>query len=97
MYSLLFALALAGFQTPSAPSATVQAAPGDASTAAPVTDPGDRMVCRREHVLGSNRRERVCMTARQRAQIEDRSREQLQRSGRGSDRNDLPNDRNSGL
>jgi hypothetical protein len=90
MSPLIFALVLSVQTPPAAPAAP--AAPS-APAAAPSEDPGSRIVCRREAVLGTNRRERVCMTVRQRAQLEDQSEQQLQRSGRGSDRNTLPGDR----
>ncbi|MDP3800960.1 hypothetical protein [Brevundimonas sp.] len=97
MHSLLFALALSVLLTPQTPPVSTAPDAAAPAAAAPATDPGDRVVCRREHVLGSNRRERICMTVRQRAQLEDQSRQQLDRAGRGSDRNDLPGDRNTGL
>lgn len=34
----------------------------------------DRVVCRRERVLGSNRPQRVCMTRRERAELRDAAR-----------------------
>ncbi|MET4684562.1 hypothetical protein [Brevundimonas faecalis] len=37
--------------------------------------PGERLICRTEPVLGSNRRQRVCMTAEQRARLREESRE----------------------
>ncbi|MGQ2990048.1 MAG: hypothetical protein ACT6RD_11480 [Brevundimonas sp.] len=82
MSAALF-LALALFQQSGA-------APGDApdvatpvapvtvtATQAPVADPRDRIVCRREHVLGSNRPQRICQTQRQWEAQRDQSREEL--------------------
>ncbi len=60
--------------------------PGAATPVAPVTvtatqsqpaDPRDRIVCRREHVLGSNRPQRICQTQRQWEAQRDQSREDL--------------------
>lgn len=74
---LVLALALALQQTttpPASPPRVVQIAPGaPGAAAAPGTLPeptrvGERLICRSEPVLGSNRRERVCMTAEQRDQ-----------------------------
>ena len=42
---------------------------------AAATDPDDKVTCRREHVVGSNRPEKVCMTARMRRELQERSRE----------------------
>lgn len=90
MYSLFFALALSGFQTPAgqsappAPASSEAAATAPAPAAAPAADPEDRIVCHREHVVGSNRRERVCMTVRQRAQIRDQSQTDLRRASPGT-------------
>ena len=36
---------------------------------------GERLICRSEVVLGSNRRQRVCMTAEQRARLREESRD----------------------
>ena len=78
MSALLFALMLS--QASSAPSPkTVEIVPGSPpSAAAPGSLPeevreGDRLICRTEPVLGSNRRQRVCMTAAQRQRLRDES------------------------
>ena len=77
MYSLLVAVALSGFQTPAEPSASAppppSEAPAPAAAAAPAPEPEDRIVCHREHIVGSNRRQRVCMTVSERARIRDQS------------------------
>jgi hypothetical protein len=88
MYFLLFAFALSSFQTPPEPTAPPPP-PASATPAAPgaearATDPDDRVVCHREHVVGSNRRQRVCMTVRQRAQAQDQSQDEMRRSTRSS-------------
>ncbi|HZW15461.1 MAG TPA: hypothetical protein VFF66_04310 [Brevundimonas sp.] len=94
MHFLFFALALSVQQAPQTPSAqpSTAAAPNTAAaqTEAPAEDPEERVVCRREHVVGSNRRQQVCMTVRQRAQLRDESRRQADRTGRGNDRQDIP-------
>lgn len=36
---------------------------------------GERLICRSEPVLGSNRRQRVCMTAEQRTRLREESRD----------------------
>ena len=88
MYSLLFALALSGFQTPaeqSAPPAPPSSeAQATAPAAAPAAEPEDRIVCHREHVVGSNRRQRVCMTVSERARIRDQSQDELRRASPGT-------------
>ena len=38
----------------------------------------DKMICTREHVVGSHRPEKVCLTARQRLELAERSKEQLE-------------------
>lgn len=41
--------------------------------------PGDRLICRTESVVGSNRRQRVCMTQAQRNAMRDQSRDMRER------------------
>lgn len=88
MYSLLVALALSGFQTPAEPSASAppppSEAPAAAAAAAPPPEPEDRIVCHREHIVGSNRRQRVCMTVSERARIRDQSQDELRRASPGT-------------
>ena len=88
MYSLLVALALSGFQTPAEPSASAppppSEAPAAAAAAAPPPEPEDRIVCHREHIVGSNRRQRVCRTVRERARIRDQSQDELRRASPGT-------------
>lgn len=52
----------------SEPAAT--AAPADAS-AKPAKDDPNRIICKREHVVGSNRPQKVCLTAAQRSRLKD--------------------------
>ena len=86
MYSLLVALALSGFQTPAEPSASAPPPPSEApaAAAAPAPEPEDRIVCHREHIVGSNRRQRVCMTVSERARIRDQSQDELRRASPGT-------------
>jgi hypothetical protein len=46
-------------------------------------DDMDRQVCRREHVVGSNRPQRVCRTRREWEAMRDTSRQQMDRATRG--------------
>jgi pyruvate/2-oxoglutarate dehydrogenase complex dihydrolipoamide acyltransferase (E2) component len=94
MHFLFFALALSVQQAPQTPptgsSAPEAPAAAAAQTPAPAEDSEDRIVCRREHVVGSNRRQQVCMTVRQRAELRDESRRQADRTGRGNDQQHVP-------
>lgn len=74
--SILFAAALLQAQ-PSPPPPHPPAATPDAADS---VREDDRMVCRREAVLGSNKRERVCYTVRQRRAMADTSREAISRA-----------------
>ncbi len=75
--SLVLTLALTVLQTPVAPQSTPQSpAPSQPTQLAPVTVTGtstpesseddQRLVCRTQAVVGTNRRQRVCMTVAQR-------------------------------
>ena len=46
-----------------------------------VADDGDRTVCERRQILGSNRKERVCMSAAALKARRERDQERLQKSG----------------
>ena len=81
---------LVGPAPPAESSAPVAPATAAAETPAPAEDPEERIVCRREHVVGSNRRQQVCMSVRQRSELRDESRRQADRTGRGNDRQDVP-------
>lgn len=41
----------------------------------------DRVVCRREHVVGSNRPQRICLTVREWEHARDRAQEQMRDGG----------------
>ena len=76
--SLAF-LALALLQEPSKPRVVEVTPNATAAVTAPgslpdPTQPGDRLVCRTESVVGSNRRRRVCMTQAQRQAMREQSR-----------------------
>lgn len=81
-----FVLALILQQASSTPAETPEVATpvapvvvtANANTGAQASaDPRDRVVCRREHVLGSNRPQRICQTQRQWEAQRDQSREEL--------------------
>jgi len=54
-----------------------EAAAPAAAPVKPAKDDPNRIVCTREHVVGSNRPKKVCMTAAQRDQIRDAARREL--------------------
>lgn len=76
---LLLLLLSVGLQTPSSEPRTVTISPAAPSAAmAPGSlrqtfHEGDRLICRTQSVVGSNRRQRVCMTAAQRAELQAQS------------------------
>ena len=80
------ALALSGFAQDAAPQAPTGAAvQTPAPAAAPAEEPNERerMVCRRERVVGSNRPQRICMTQAQWDATRDQSRERFNEVTRG--------------
>jgi hypothetical protein len=88
MHILFLALALSVQQAPQASPAPMQATPeAPAATQArpPADDPDDRVVCRRERVLGSNRPQRICMTRQQWEAASDTSQEQLRKMRPGGE------------
>lgn len=65
---------------------SMQDAPPQNATAAERAQPDrpvERKICRREHVVGSNRPQRICMTEQQWRRAEDESREQHRNMTRG--------------
>lgn len=80
--AILFSAVL--FQEPQTsaapPPATAATATAEAQTP---TEGPDRVVCRSQSVVGSNRRQRICMTARERDRQRDESREYRERMDRG--------------
>lgn len=72
MLAFVFSVAVlvAGDAAQSTPAETpAAAAPATAETKSPpaaaVQDPQDRVVCKKEHVPGSNRPQKICMTVRE--------------------------------
>lgn len=80
MSFILAFVAAALLQQPPAPR-VVQVTPNSsAAVNAPgslpdAVRPGDRLICRTESVVGSNRRQRVCMTEAQRTAMREQSRD----------------------
>lgn len=101
MIAVSFALALfAAAQTaPAAPPAPTAPAAAPAPTAAPTPpakkkDDPNRVVCTREHVVGSNRPQRICMTVREREELRQRAVDSQNRQNgayRGSDNDSASN------
>lgn len=54
-----------------APAPAPTTAPAPPTPATPAKDDPNRMVCTREHVVGSNRPQKVCMTVAQRQALKD--------------------------
>jgi len=84
MHLLLFVLALSAAPAPQVPPATApdasQATAGTQAAATPAPDAEDsedRVVCRRERIVGSNRPQRTCMTRRQWQAAADATKENL--------------------
>jgi hypothetical protein len=93
--ALLLATGLLLIQDPPAvPESQATAPPGAASSQpdarTPVVaevDAGDRMICRRERVVGSNRPQRICTTQRQRAEQAQAARNEMSRRDRAPEQN----------
>lgn len=66
----LFAVASPGFAQTPAPSPAPAAKPEPKKGG--MDDP-NRIVCKREHVVGSNRPQKVCMTVAQRQRLKDQA------------------------
>ena len=84
-WSLLLALT-AGMAAPSlvlADGATPPPPP-PAAPAKPALDDPDRIVCTREHVVGSNRPKKICMTVAQREEYRDQTRRTMDETRRGT-------------
>ena len=65
-----------------------------ATATAGEADDQDRVICRRERVLGSNRPQRVCMTRREWSRASDTTQEELRNVRGGAE--SLPGDRGGG-
>ncbi len=61
----------------------VQTASNERAPTVRAMDDPERVICRRERVVGTNRPQRVCMTAREWEVVRDASRETMNRSERG--------------
>lgn len=104
MHLVVLALFLAIQQTPTSANSSTQtpvtdpdartAASASTTTSAAGEADEDRVICRRERVVGSNRPQRVCMTRREWTRSSETSQEQL-RDIRGGAEN-LPGDRGGG-
>lgn len=84
MRRIVLSVALAAGLAVSAPAfATDPAAPAPAAKPAkPSKDDPNRIVCTREHVVGSNRPEKVCMTVAERDRAKDAAARTLDESRR---------------
>lgn len=94
MRTALIAAALVCFVTPVL-AATPAATPAPAADTAKKSEKDDpnRIVCKRQHVVGSNRPQKVCMTVAER----DRLQEQSQRITDESRRSGVSRDNNGNL
>lgn len=91
MRSVALSLVLAAGLAMSAPALAASDAPAPAAPAAKPAKPAklakddpNRMVCTREHVVGSNRPEKVCLTVGERERLKDaasRSVDETRRKG----------------
>lgn len=75
------ALAQSPAETPAGPAATSSAPTGSTETEDP-----NRLICKRERITGTNRREKVCMTVAERDRLRDASVARTQ-NNRGADYN----------
>ncbi|MFN4297015.1 MAG: hypothetical protein ACK4FB_09240 [Brevundimonas sp.] len=80
----LVSLTLAAFAQPAPSPDTANPRGNSAEERSERQEDADRMICRREHVVGSNRPQRVCMTRAQWDAIRDQSRETLRETDRGA-------------
>lgn len=107
MYPVILALLLAVQQTPPSaenpssnpvaelPDVRVSGPAPAATNAGGETDAEDRVICRRERVVGSNRPQRICMTRREWTRTSDTTQEQLREVRGGGET--LPGNRGGGL
>lgn len=82
-WSLLLAFT-AGMAAPSLVLADSTAPPAPSAPAKPALDDPDRIVCTREHVVGSNRPKKVCMTVAQREEYREQTRRTMDETRRGT-------------
>jgi len=74
------------FATETAPKAGDVATSATVKDGKPAEEDPNRIVCKREHVVGSNRPQKVCMTVAERERLKDAVSERL-RNNRGADYN----------
>jgi hypothetical protein len=83
----VLAIATALLSIAGAPAFAADAqSPADAPTAKPAKkmDDPSRVICTREHVVGSNRPQKVCMTVAQREELRDAARRTMDDSRKGT-------------
>ncbi|MDH4384725.1 MAG: hypothetical protein QE280_04710 [Caulobacter sp.] len=68
---LLAGAAQSGDASPAAPPAPAVSTPP--APAKPGIDDPNRLICKREHVVGSNRPQKICMTAAERQRLKDKA------------------------
>lgn len=83
--SLAFVAGLAA-----APFALAEAAPEAPKPAKPAQDDPNRVVCTREHEVGSNRPKKVCLTVAQRDELREQARRNMDDSRHSQDRGVAP-------
>lgn len=85
MFLTAFALSLALAQQPAPPAGPVAQPPVDAAAAAAAAEEAylNEVICRREHVVGSNRPQRICQTRRQWNDLRERSLDEVNGGRRG--------------
>lgn len=84
MFIAAFALSLVLIQDPAVQGSQASAASAEAETQRAEEEARlDEVICRREHVVGSNRPQRICQTRRQWNALRERTMEELNdRDGR---------------
>lgn len=79
---VLWISAALAMQASPAPNSQIAAGNEQAAANRTIDDP-ERVICRRERVVGTNRPQRTCMTARQWDAAREASREALDKAERG--------------
>ncbi len=79
--ALAVSLAIPGFAQAQNASTAATPAPAEKTAKKPKVDDPNRLVCTREHVVGSNRPQKVCMTVAERAKLKDNA-DRITDSGR---------------
>lgn len=81
---MMAAAVLLGGAAQNNPSQTEEATPPQAAQPEREADEGDRVICRREHVVGSNRPQRICLPKREWDAMRDDARNNADRLNRGA-------------